>query len=102
MVALAFLPLEWVLHPLSLLILLGGAAFSVSFLCEVLLPPPPPPLCGVVCLLLLCVVLLFLSRVGGAALGPHPVLLACVVFFRLLGVVLPFSFFSILNEKSLI
>ena len=74
MVALAFLPLEWVLHPLSLLILLGGAAFSVSFLCEVLLPPP----------LLLCVVLLFLSRVGGAALGPHPVLLACVVFFRLL------------------
>ena len=42
-VALAFLPLEWVLHPLSLLILFGGAAFSVPFLWEVLLPPPPPP-----------------------------------------------------------
>ena len=67
-----------VLHPLSLLILLGDAAFSVPFLWEVLLPPPPPPavwcclppppLGGAVLSLFRAVVLLSLLPLGGAAL----------------------------------
>ena len=63
MVALAFLPLEWVLHPLSLLLLLG---------CAVWLPSSGgllrPPLGGVA---------FSLSRVGGAAF-PSPFVLCCL------------------------
>ena len=81
-VGLAFLPLRWVLHPLSLLLLVWCCL-------------PPPPLGGTV---------LSVSRVGGAAvsllffgvscLSPLPVLLGGVVFFRLLGGGAAVPFFS--------